>query len=153
MVNEYWKARLNDDEKACYETILGGAKAVADSVQCLRTHVSSVEKAYFAVVEDHPELFYMSNQYNCKYYRTGKGANEYDDVTVLLEYVYSDAEINEYRVTVNNRIKEFRRMTVGMTTQQKVISSVEYLIDIISINKTRLEYNISFGYIIQILEF
>ena len=58
---EYWKGKLNAAARSCYERILAGLRKYQESIECNGMDQRDIFDAYFAVYNDHPEIFYMSN--------------------------------------------------------------------------------------------
>ncbi len=75
---------LSDNQKSLYNELLYAInKYEEDVIPSIKITVSEVEDAFYAVLYDHPELFWLGNSYSCEHYENN------DDVTKIL-IKYSD---------------------------------------------------------------
>lgn len=130
MINEYWRSRLDKRGQECYDILLAGAKVRQDRIHCGRTKQQSTADAYFAVVEDHPELFYLANDYSSEYYKVRNPIARLEDVTVDMIYLYSTPQIRKAQKSIDGHISALRSKTVGMDDKQKVIAAVEHVVGV-----------------------
>lgn len=130
MIYEYWRSRLDDKAKKCYDILLEGAKVRKDRISCKLTKEKLVREAYFALIEDHPELFYLANEYSSEYFRLGPPGLAFEDVTVDMIYLYSDTQILKAKKEIDSHINTIRKKTCGMDDREKVIAAVEYVVEL-----------------------
>ena len=132
MINEYWRSRLDKHGKACYDTLLAGAKVRQDRIHCGWTRQKSAADAYFAIIEDHPELFYMANDYRSEYYQVKNPLAQLEDVTVDMIYIYSSPQIRKAQKSIDGHVSALKSKTAGMDDAQKVVATVEYVVGVTS---------------------
>ena len=61
-MREYWKERLQPNAARMYSTILSAVKRRESRIACGDGEQVDVEKAAYAVFDDHPELYYFSKK-------------------------------------------------------------------------------------------
>ena len=128
MINEYWRSQLDVQAKRCYDILLEGAKKRQDRISCGQTRAKAASDAYFALIEDHPELFYLANEYASEYFKLGIPGIGLEDVTVDMIYLYSSPQIMKARKRIDEHISELKKRTADMDDRQKVIETVEYVV-------------------------
>ena len=130
MINEYWRSLLDKHGEECYKTLLEGAKVRKDRIYCGWTKHKEATDAYFALIEDHPELFYLANDYRSEYYTSNHPMTQLEDVTVDMIYIYSSPQIRKAQTAIDGHISALRTKTVGMDDREKVIATVEYIVGV-----------------------
>ena len=130
MINEYWRSTLDKYGQKCYDTLLAGAKVRQDRIHCGWTKQTAASEAYFAIIEDHPELFYMANDYRSEYYRYKNPLAQLEDVTVDMIYIYSSPQIMKANKSIDGHISALKSKIAGMDDKQKVVATVEYVVGV-----------------------
>ena len=60
---------LNDNQKVIYDDLLTGIKSYQESITPSTTITKDeVKDAFYAIIYEHPELFWLDNHYSCEYY-------------------------------------------------------------------------------------
>lgn len=130
-MREYWKERLQPNAARMYSTILSAVKRRESRIACGDGEQADVEKAAYAVFDDHPELYYFSKKIGIAATQSvmslfgGGGKN----MMLMAEYIYSEQEIRLCESKINEAKQELRKAINARTTdEEKVILVAEYIV-------------------------
>lgn len=130
-MNEYWRNKLNKESNRCYTTIMQGVRRQVQSVDCVGVSVENIKDAYFALYDDHPEFFYLSNTPQIAQKKSGFAGSLTMSCssTVLMTPIYSKREIEDCRLKIDGVKATIRKKITPKTTdEQKVRLVAEYLV-------------------------
>lgn len=130
-MNEYWRDRLDFASERVYACLLHGIRRQEKEIDCGDASTDSVENAYLAIYNDHPELFYLSSapqivQRQVGFPGFGKLACSNSFLTTP---IYSSKQIHECELRINE-VKAVikKKMTLQMSDEEKVLLVAEYLV-------------------------
>lgn len=130
-MNEYWRNRLDQEADKCYTYLLQGMRKKMKNVDCGNVSMESVEKAYFAIYNDHPELFYLSHA--PKIVQRSSGFIGFGSLScsssLVVMPIYSDREIRDCELKIDGIKTELKKQITPRTTdEEKVLLAAEYLV-------------------------
>lgn len=133
---EYWRDRLNVDEKKGYSLLYKAFTKRNYTVDCGNISATDVAQAYLAIYNDHPELFFLSHSPKIAQMQSGILGREIKNnisCRVIVEPVYSDVEIRECKKKINEVISRIKTETSRLQDEQE---KIEYIASYIVINTT-----------------
>lgn len=130
-MNEYWRDKLDREANKCYTQLLQGINRQAKDTDCGNVSVDSISKAYLAVYNDHPEIFYLSSSPQILQKTSGFagfGANSIS-YSVITTPIYSSKEIHNCERSIENAKSKIKsKITYKTTDEEKVLIVAEYLV-------------------------
>jgi len=126
MINEYWFNTLNPSGKTLYKNMLNSFSRMRFEVNCGNINPQEILKIYNAVLEDHPELFYLSYKQEMVQSSGFFGVS----ITLKASSIYSGMQITNYRSGMNNALNKIKADTDKLSTEaEKEKAIVDYFID------------------------
>ena len=123
---EYYFQQLNDAEKRAYREMLSGIRNRQAEFYLTTADDTEVDRAYHAVLNDHPELFWVHNREQV--YKTTYKNSDY--CLFSPGYSYTDSEITEIQNAMENAYQEVVSMIPdGSGVYEKIKIVYTYLID------------------------
>ena len=125
-MKQYWKGKLHSEAAACYDLIVNGVKARQERIDCRETTPNDVQKAYFAVYQDHPELFYMGHA--CQVSQRGVQVAFVPlrlSSCLQIQNVYDNKTIDRCRAEINKILSGFSR---DRSDKDLVLQCMDYLV-------------------------
>lgn len=127
---EYCKTTLTAAQKDAYQRILYGVTAKQTTVDCGPVDGNDALKAWEAVEDDHPELFYIGHTASA---RTRNGFSLTYGMTpmteIILSFPYDLATISTCEKQLAQVREQIRRLAQSCTTdQEKVLMVAEYIV-------------------------
>lgn len=129
MIHEFHKEGLSEVEKKVYSAILSSAESLRKLFPVPSISLGEASKAYNAVSLDHPELFYLSEEFRLEGIRrlTGKGDS------IRIGFIYNPRETNRINssldTTINSIIIKNNRYDTIESFLTWIIRNCEYEID------------------------
>lgn len=130
-MNEYWRNKLNKESSRCYATLIQGVRREVKNVDCGDVSVEDIKNAYFALYDDHPEFFYLSNTPQIAQKKSGFAGSltMSCSCSVLMTPIYSKKEIEDCRLKIDRAKATIReKITPKTTDEQKVRLVAEHLV-------------------------
>ncbi len=123
---EYYFQLLSSDQKTCYRQILKGVIERKTQIYLTFSQDEIIDTAYHAVMNDHPELFWIHNRKT-----TYKTTYEQEDYCLFEPgYSYTDEEMNQIQTEMENAYAIINgTVTADSTDYGKIKAIYEYLID------------------------
>lgn len=119
-----WKSmhyynQLDDEAKKAYEIMYATVKNL-DEKCTLKIDDETLANVFTAVLYDNPEIFWMKTDY--KYYSYG------NKVVFKPNYIYSESEVTQYSVELNNKIQEIiNQASFCVTDYEKELFFHDYI--------------------------
>lgn len=124
---EYYFSLLDEKEKKTYREMLQGIRERQDEIFLTTVDEKVINKAYHAVLNDHPEVFWVHNRE--KVYITSYKGDEYSRFSP--GYTYTEEESAEITQEMERAFNEVNsQITDGEDTYDKVKTVYSYLIDL-----------------------
>lgn len=124
---EYYFKLLSKDEKRAYREMQKGVKDRKKEFYVTTADGEKIDKAYYALLKDHPELFWIHNRKQV--YKTTYGKNDY--CLFAPGYSYSAEEMKEIQMSMEQAYKEVLTfISLGADDYEKVKAVYTYLIDL-----------------------
>lgn len=125
---------LNDNEKALYKQVYANANSIKSTfVPSIKVNSSEVNNAVLAVFYDHPELFWLDNEYSYKYDTSGKC------VQIIIKFNDTSNNIYESKNRFNN---VSNKIISGASKYDRDFDKEKYVHDYI-VNNTSYNTNAS----------
>ena len=134
MVNEYWFNTLGVSDKSIYKNMVANFSRMKFDVDCGNVNPQALVKVYGAVMDDHPELFYLT-------YKPGASQKSgFFGSTIVFQSssIFSSLEISRYKSAIDGILKKIKTATSVLKTEAEkekfivdhFIENVEYKIDV-----------------------
>ena len=120
---EYHFSRLGRVEQSYYQAIYNAFSAYQEKVRLLYHSPLSgnqIQNACFAVMYDHPELFYVNPGFSA----SGIAMN----IVLHSKFIYSSSEIKTYTAQIDSILNQFKRELSGLDIETVLERIVEYYI-------------------------
>lgn len=130
-MNEYWRDKLDGEANKCYTHLLRELRRQSKDLDCGNASVDSIKSAYFAIYDDHPELFYLSSfpqiaQRKCGFVGSGSFSISCSIATIP---IYSNKEIQDCGKKIESVKTSLKsKITSTATDEEKVLIVAEYLV-------------------------
>ena len=123
---EYYFQLLKDQEKVIYRQMLQGIRERKEEFYLTSSEDEVIDRAYHAVLKDHPELFWIHNREAV--YRTTYPGEDYSLFSP--GYTYTEQEVQEIQAAMEQRYQEMTAMIPeNADDYEKVKTVYTYLID------------------------
>ena len=123
---EYYFQLLRDQEKVIYRQMLQGIRERKEEFYLTSSEDEVIDRAYHAVLKDHPELFWIHNREAV--YRTTYPGEDYSLFSP--GYTYTDQEVQEIQAAMEQGYQEMTAMIPeNADDYEKVKTVYTYLID------------------------
>ena len=137
---EYYFNLLDEEEKKVYREMLQGIRVRQEEIYLTTTDGHVIGKVYHAVLNDHPEVFWVHNRK--KVYTTSYKGDDYCRFSP--GYTYTEEEIAEITAAMNRALTEVNsQITDGEDTYDKVKMVYSYLIDLAEYEASDDDQNIA----------
>lgn len=103
---EYYFKQLTEEEQRVYRELLKGIRAREKEFYLTISDDDSIDRSYYAVLKDHPEIFWVHNRE--KIYKTTYSDSDYCVFTP--GYTYTDSEIDEIQTAMEQSFQEVRAL-------------------------------------------
>lgn len=133
MINEYWYNTLNNSEKTIYKNMFASFSRMKFDVDCGNVKPQDLPRIYSAVMDDHPEIFYIT------FNPSASQKVSFFGVSVVFNSasIFSNSEVNRYKSVMDNIAKSIKLKTNGLKTEEEkervivdyIIENVTYQID------------------------
>lgn len=125
MKTEYYKSRLSPSCHKAYDDMLRKFKQMAFEVDAQGVSPQDLMATYSAIVNDHPELFYLS-------YRAGVGQKMgFFGVSLKLKTssIFSASQVGTYKIELDKIAKNFKKQTESIKSdEQKILYVCDYFL-------------------------
>lgn len=123
---EYYFNLLGEENRRIYREMLSGIQNRENNFYLTTAEESRINKAYHALLKDHPELFWVHNRQEV--YTTSYQGSDYCEFSP--GYTYTDQEVTEIQQAMSNATQEvYNLIPEGADTYEKVKTVYSYLID------------------------
>ena len=123
---EYYFQLLKDQEKVIYRQVLQGIRERKEEFYLTSSEDEVIDRAYHAVLKDHPELFWIHNREAV--YRTTYPGEDYSLFSP--GYTYTNQEVQEIQAAMEQGYQEMTAMIPeNADDYEKVKTVYTYLID------------------------
>lgn len=123
---EYYFNLLGEEDRRIYREMLSGIQNRENNFYLTTAEESRINKAYHALLKDHPELFWVHNRQEV--YTTSYQGSDYCEFSP--GYTYTDQEVTEIQQAMSNATQEvYNLIPEGADTYEKVKTVYSYLID------------------------
>ncbi len=130
-MKEYWRNRLHPDARTCYARLLAGfGRKTAGALDCGNASVAAIQEAYFAIYNDHPELFYLGHAPRVSQRKSGFSPFALTvSSSVSFDPVYSDGEIRDCEDKIQRILSVLQKQLPPQAADfEKVIAAAEYIV-------------------------
>ncbi|MCQ2492037.1 MAG: hypothetical protein MJ087_03240 [Lachnospiraceae bacterium] len=118
----YYRAQLTNKEQSIYDDLYQGLTDLEESIKIKSRDSDEVEKIWYAVLYDHPEIFWCRGGYKLYYLKIGFS------MTLEPEYVYAKNEISEKSAKMEEIAKEIAKDNEGKNDYQKILATYRFVI-------------------------
>lgn len=123
---EYYFKQLKEEEQRAYRQILDGVRNREEEFYLTISGAEELDRAYHAVLKDHPEIFWIHNKKDV--YRTTYGDSAY--CLFAPGYEYTDEEILQIQQSMEDAYQEVLWMlSENADTYEKIKTVYTYVID------------------------
>lgn len=137
---EYYFKLLNEDEKRGYREMLSGIRDRKEEFYITISEDKEVDRAYHALLKDHPELYWVHNREQV--YKTTFSRGDY--CIFSPGYIYTQEEMNEIDASVENAYREVVSMLPKDASEYEKAKTVyTYLIDTVEYETSADDQNIA----------
>lgn len=137
---EYYFKLLSDEEKRVYREMLEGIRKRDTEFYLTSSEDSLIDKAYHAVLKDHPELFWIHNRQPV--YKTTYSGKKYCSFSP--GYTYTEEEIGAVETAMEQSYQELLTLIPDSAdAYEKVKTVYTYLIDTVDYVSTDHDQNIA----------
>lgn len=125
MEKNFWRERLSRREQVCYDKMYEAFSLKHECVTCDEASLDRLDDVYFALCNDHPELYYLPPRVDVRHSGGAYGRTE-----VLIKNLFDSAQIARYDRVIDNIKREIVLKTrFCRNTFEKEKRVCEYLLE------------------------
>lgn len=126
MLEEYWKSRLSFNGKRLYENMLVSFTRQCDKVSCGNMKPQEIFDIYFALYNDHPELYQLAHNPEITQQLSILGR----DCSIAIHNVYDRNSAKKYEKAIENLKEDFKDKASNFTSPYELEKLVcDYIIE------------------------
>lgn len=127
MVYEYWKSRLPTQLQRAYELALAGFQGLNANVDCGAISLDDCKRVYYAIYNDHAELYYLSSAMSCTQFRAGPF--DRGRCMIKAEFLFTNRDIVRRNTEMERICESLRRRMPAGSDEKKERMLCDYLIE------------------------
>ena len=130
---QYYYSKLDEEDQFNYRRLYYTLKNHKEKVTIHEDDIEKAEELYYAVMDDHPEFYYLKSTFE---YIDG------DEITIWPAYQYSQEEIEKYDLEIENKTQEILNQFNEKEGIEKIEAIYDYIIENTSYHSNNNDQNI-----------
>ena len=118
---QYHYSKLDEEDQDTYRRLYYAFSTFSEEITIKENNVDEATKVYYAVLDDHPEFYYIKMEY--EYY-------EGDEIVILPTYQYSKEEVEQFNQQITKNTQDIINQVKNQKNEiDKIETAYEYIIE------------------------